>query len=249
MSLQMTGNITSITSDTHSVSVSLGRPTVEAVGTYDPTRAHISLQAGGLLTQDLVVEVKCDGLDRPRCLVQRRIIDNETIDALSLTLVPRFASSPIPSQEYIFLVDRSGSMQGGRISAVRDALQIMIRSLPSMGTTFNIFSFGNGCDSLWPSSMHYDSDSVAAASEHIDQMTANYGGTEVARALKTMFTSRKTVNTTPTAIFVLTDGEAWDLPNVFAVVDKAVEESGRKLRVFVLGAGNQVSTEASQCCN
>jgi len=44
--------------------------------------------------------------------------------------VPRSAPQLLPAQEYLFLVDRSGSMHGSRISQVRDALRIMVKSLP-----------------------------------------------------------------------------------------------------------------------
>ncbi|KAH7094025.1 von Willebrand factor type A domain-containing protein [Auriculariales sp. MPI-PUGE-AT-0066] len=166
---------------------------------------------------------------------------------MSLTLVPRFAAAPIPSQEYIFLVDRSGSMSGGRIRAVRDALQIMVRSLPSKGSTFNIFSFGDRYDSLWKTSVEYNKETVEAAAKHIDRMEANYNGTEIARALSGVFKSRKTASGQPSkepaVLFVLTDGEAWDVQKVFTCVAHAVVSSHNALRVFVLGIGNEVSTE------
>ncbi|KAH7090110.1 von Willebrand factor type A domain-containing protein [Auriculariales sp. MPI-PUGE-AT-0066] len=245
---QMTGNITSITSDTHPVACSLGSLTAESAETFDPTRAHVSLHTTELLRNDIVLELKCTGLDRPRCLMQRlcSTTSDEATDAYSLTLVPRFTASSIASQEYIFLVDRSGSMAGGRIRAVRDALHIMVRSLPSKGSTFNIFSFGDRCDSLWPVSVSYEKDTVAAAATHIDSLSADYGGTEIAIALQTVFDSRKSADgpsKKPVAVFVLTDGEAWDLQRVFANVDRAVKETDKATRIFVLGVGNQVSTE------
>ena len=44
---------------------------------------------------------------------------------------------------FIFLVDRSGSMNNfGRIERARDALTIFIRSLP-VGCRFSILSFGS----------------------------------------------------------------------------------------------------------
>jgi hypothetical protein len=44
--------------------------------------------------------------------------------------------------EMIFIVDRSGSMSGGRIKQVKNTLQIFLRSL-SEGTFFNIIGFGS----------------------------------------------------------------------------------------------------------
>ena len=46
---------------------------------------------------------------------------------------------------YIFLVDRSGSMSGSRMTKARDALLIFIRSLPA-DCRFSICSFGSKKD-------------------------------------------------------------------------------------------------------
>lgn len=40
-------------------------------------------------------------------------------------------------------------MYGERIETVRDALILMLRSLPSNGTVFNLVSFGSQCSALW----------------------------------------------------------------------------------------------------
>ncbi|KZV99951.1 hypothetical protein EXIGLDRAFT_188399 [Exidia glandulosa HHB12029] len=246
VSFQMSGNITAITSDTHPVSVRVGSLSSEGTtAAFDATLAHVSLLSHTFLDADIVLEVKCAGLDAPRCTVQRLSIpdSDDVTDALSLTLVPRFAAVPVPKQEYIFLVDRSGSMDGGRIAAVRNALQIMLRSLPSKNSTFNVFSFGQRCDSLWPEAVAYNKDSVEQASTYVESMSANYDGTEIARALTTVFKSRERTLKEPAAVFLLTDGESWNVKNVFKTVADAVAASDKALRVFVLGVGDQVSTE------
>jgi hypothetical protein len=46
-------------------------------------------------------------------------------------------------------------------------------------------------------------------------------------------------------VFVLTDGEAWDLDNVIATVSQAATQAQKEsslLRTFVLGVGDDVST-------
>ncbi|KZW04436.1 VIT-domain-containing protein [Exidia glandulosa HHB12029] len=242
VSFSMSSNITSVTSQTHPIALSLGTLMPDAGTAFDPTKAHVSLSTSKL-DKDIVVVVKADKLDHPRCVVERASRQDEVSDAIALTLVPRFNVPPIPEQEYIFLIDRSGSMGGGRISAVRTALQIMLRSLPSRGTTFNLFSFGSHCDSLWPTSVEYGSDSVQQAAAYVDTIQADYGGTEIRAALAAAFSSRSAAKrTSPATVLLLTDGEAWDLEGVLKETTDAVKASNNALRVFVLGVGDQVST-------
>ena len=48
-----------------------------------------------------------------------------------LVPAPRSRSPPLPAQEYIFVVDCSYSMTGDRISRVKEALTIILKSLPN----------------------------------------------------------------------------------------------------------------------
>lgn len=153
--------------------------------------------------------------------------------------------------EYIFLVDRSGSMGTGRMNSVKASLQIMLKSLPSRNTTFNIVSFGSRYTSLWSTPRAYTAESVEEASRHVDGFTSNYGGTQLRSAIEYAFNSRaaarktKEGEQTPASVFILTDGEAWDLGGVLDTVTNGVEKAkkeGSLLRAFVLGVGNQVST-------
>jgi hypothetical protein len=76
----------------------------------------------------------------------------------------------------------------------------------------------------------------------VDGMNADYGGTEIRKALQKCFETRKTDR--PTSVFVLTDGQASDLDGVFKAVKGAVANAPTQgyLRVFVLGIGNSAST-------
>ncbi|KAG9040377.1 hypothetical protein FS842_003055 [Serendipita sp. 407] len=255
VSVQMNKPITSISSPSHPIGLTLGCHQRELSGDYEPSKAFVYLGDSAMLDKDIVLVISAQGMDTPRCSVERWLKSEggeETTDAYALTLVPKFELPALPNQEYIFLVDRSGSMGGGRITAVKAALQILLRSLPSRGTSFNIVSFGSHYSSLWPNSQTYSSESMEQASKHVDGFEANYGGTKLRSAIEFAFNSRQDVNAgstnqsekIPTSVFVLTDGKAWDLDGIINIINLNCgnsKKSGSLLRAFTLGVGNQVS--------
>ena len=108
------------------------------------------------LSGDFVLIIRADGLDRPRCIAERHPSNPRSV-AMQLTMVPKFDLPPVSKQEYIFLLDRSGSMSSeGRIEMARRTLHLLLRSLPSRGTTFNVFWFDHHTDKLWGSSREYN---------------------------------------------------------------------------------------------
>ncbi|KAH7889185.1 hypothetical protein F5I97DRAFT_1842335 [Phlebopus sp. FC_14] len=179
---------------------------------------------------------------------------------MQLTLVPSFELPRIPSQEYIFVMDRSGSMDGLPMETAKRTLAMLLRLLPTAQTAFNIISFGNNADGLWPQSRLLDQASlndavcmslapgdsesdVVRQSLHAGGMSANYGGTEIGKALR--FTLQRRMKDRPTAVFVLTDGDVHDNINPMSVVASEVRSAPphAPLRVFVLGIGPHVSSD------
>jgi hypothetical protein len=182
-------------------------------------------------------------LDAPRCVAELHPDPSHDTVAMALTFVPRFKLPDLARQEFIFLVDRSGSMDGARIAAARKALVVLLRSLPHKDSLFQIMSFGSDAASLWPEgSKAYNQETLEQATRHVDGMEADYGGTEMRSALQACFAGRNLER--PTSVFVLTDGEAWDLDAVLGEVRTAVEKAPESapLRVSVLGIGDAVST-------
>ena len=85
------------------------------------------------------------------------------------------------SKEYVFVIDRSGSMYGESIEQAKQALKLLVKSLPITDPPckFNIYSFGSRFEKHWPENKPYDDDNVADAEKHIDGMSADFGGTEL----------------------------------------------------------------------
>ncbi|KAJ7468652.1 von Willebrand factor type A domain-containing protein [Mycena latifolia] len=203
--------------------------------------ARVSLSSDSALDKDFVLAIKSAGLDAPRCVAELHPM-HDTV-ALGLTLVPRFKLPDLSRQEFVFLVDRSGSMGGKRIEAARKALVVMLRALPHQDSLFQITSFGNRCDALWPKgSKPYNQETLDQATRHVDAMQANYGGTEIRGALQQCFRARKADR--PLSVLILTDGDAWDLDGVLTEVKSAVAAAPKTayIRVSALGIGNSAST-------
>jgi von Willebrand factor type A domain len=155
--IQMSGVIQQISSPTHLIKEA---PFVTHAGHASRHRKMTKFRSQTFLTGDFVLLVRADGLDAPRCFAER---DHSGTIALQLTLIPKIRLPPLPSQEYLFVVDRSGSMAGAPITIAKSALSMMLRMLPSSQTLFNIFSFGSVVDSLWPTSQEYSQYSLDSA--------------------------------------------------------------------------------------
>ncbi|KAF8990699.1 VIT-domain-containing protein [Hymenopellis radicata] len=242
ISIEATSPISQVGCPSHTISTELG-PDPALPNAKDlpfSNYARVNLTSESALDRDFVLTIKSAGLDAPRCIAELHP-KHDTI-GMALSFVPRFSLPDVKSQEFIFLVDRSGSMHGRRIAAASKALAIMLRSLPHMNTYFQIGSFGTSATLLWQRSRPYNQETLDDATRHVDGMEADYGGTEVRRALEMCFKHRRTDR--PTSVFILTDGDAWDLNGVFQEVKDAVHAAPSKayLRVYCLGIGNAAST-------
>uniref|UniRef100_A0A8D0DN48 von Willebrand factor A domain containing 5B1 n=1 Tax=Salvator merianae TaxID=96440 RepID=A0A8D0DN48_SALMN len=118
--------------------------------------------------------------------------------------------------EFIFLVDRSGSMSGVNISRVKEALLVILKSL--MPTClFNIIGFGSTFKALFPSSQTYCEETLATACESIQKIRADMGVTNVLSPLKWII--RQPIHQGhPRLLFLLTDGAVSNTGKVIELV-------------------------------
>ncbi|XP_034876116.1 von Willebrand factor A domain-containing protein 5B1 [Mirounga leonina] len=106
--------------------------------------------------------------------------------------------------EFIFLIDRSGSMSGTNIHRVKDAMLVALKSLMP-ACLFNVIGFGSTFKTLFPSSQTYSEESVAMACDNIQTMRADMGGTNILSPLKWII--RQPVRRGhPRLLFLITDG-------------------------------------------
>lgn len=150
--VEMVAPINKIHCPSHSVETTLGLNPSISPNLLSSHYATVSFATPQPLEKDFVLIIKSAGLDSPRCVAE---VGMDSV-GMSITVVPRFKLPDVSKQEFVFLVDRSGSMAEDRIETARKAMVVLLRSLPGKDTTFNIFSFGSTYDSLWPSSNPYN---------------------------------------------------------------------------------------------
>jgi len=161
--------------------------------------------------------------------------------------------SDIP-KSYSIIIDRSGSMGGTKIDNAKDALKLFVSSLPK-DSYFNIISFGNSYMGLYQSPVKYSDKNIKIALNHINNMSANMGGTELYKCLedcirqKVEFYQEKSwlndsissdssdSSDNENIIIILTDGQV----SGHKLKEIINNNSDKKFRIFTLGIGNDAN--------
>ena len=134
-------------------------PTHPIALAFEDGRATVKLSSReAALDRDFVLKIDLAETFAPRALVETGP-DGHAYALVSFR--PELDTKPAPA-EVVFLVDRSGSMDGESIAEARDALQLALRSLRA-GCFFNIVGFGSTHEALFPESRAYDDASLAEA--------------------------------------------------------------------------------------
>ncbi|XP_035799985.1 von Willebrand factor A domain-containing protein 5B1 [Amphiprion ocellaris] len=133
--------------------------------------------------------------------------------------------------EFIFLIDRSGSMSGVNINRVKDAMVVILKSLVP-GCLFNIIGFGSTFKSLYTTSQNYEEDALALACEYVRKIRADMGGTNILAPLSWIL-RQPVFSGHPRLLFLLTDGA---ISNTGKVIE-LVRSHARYVRCFTFGIG------------
>ena len=136
--------------------------------------------------------------------------------------------------EFIFVIDRSGSMMGSRTENLRRALIKFLKAIPKT-SYFNIISFGSTYQLYRPQSIPNSPQALEEAIEWVKIIQADMGGTEILGALQSLSQSEHT--DFPRIVMILTDGDVFN-PN--EVIDY-IAENAKKARFCSVGIGHGAS--------
>jgi hypothetical protein len=128
---------------------------------------------------------------------------------------------------------------GGRIKDLVSALRIFLKSLPP-GVMFNICSFGSDYSFLWNHSVVYTEESLNQATRHVEEFSADMGGTEIYEPMKQAFSQR--YPDMELEVIMLTDGQIYGQDTLFDLIKNEVRSSKGAVRVFTLGVGSGASS-------
>ncbi|CAF1020949.1 unnamed protein product [Adineta steineri] len=149
----------------------------------------------------------------------------------------RVMSNTDITNEFIFVVDCSGSMNDeNKIELARQAMLLFLKSLP-MNCYFNIIRFGSNHQGLFSETTAVYNEANAQKAEQLTKtMKADLGGTELLTPLQWL-DKNPPIQGRARQIFLLTDGE---VSNVDEVVDLC-RTMATSTRIFSFGLGSSPS--------
>jgi len=156
---------------------------------------------------------------------------------------PRPERNTVMPKDIVFVIDRSGSMNGEKIAQARGALTWILKNL-NKEDRFNVVSFSNGVETMFNTALvPADADRTAKAVEMVAEIDA-HGGTNIAAALPAAFGLLKADDERPAYVLFLTDGKptvgkTTDVPEIVKLAKKA---NAAKARLLNLGVGYDVNT-------
>ncbi|XP_076101131.1 von Willebrand factor A domain-containing protein 5A-like [Mytilus galloprovincialis] len=190
----------------------------------DNLSALIGLAEEFKFDHDLSFDIIYDNINEPEIILEVGIKEKDGLlkeDLLMLSFYPDLKQGDKTGdskREFIFVIDRSGSMRNDRIKKAKETLLLMFKSLP-VGCLFNVVSFGSDFSTLFEQSEEYSEKTLDQALSLQAQMEANMGGTDILRPLKQIY-SKNCKKGYPRQIFLLTDGGVRNTDEVIKLAKK-----------------------------
>lgn len=154
----------------------------------------------------------------------------------AVTLLPpkEPRATQIQAKEVIFVMDQSGSQRGFPIDKSKELTRKLIKTL-SPGDTFNVVSFSNSAQSLWPNAQPVTEANQQAADRYVAGLQAN-GGTQFAPAVEMAYGFQNDPERLRLVVF---NTDAY-VGNDFEVLE-LIQRHASKGRMFTFGIGNSVN--------
>jgi Ca-activated chloride channel family protein len=144
-------------------------------------------------------------------------------------------------KDIAFVIDTSGSMQGGKIEQVKRSLKFCISAL-SERDRFNIYTFSTEVHPFREGLVPAGSDVKQAAIEFTDKIQA-LGGTNINQALLETLAADPRDDQRPYLIVFMTDGEPTvDVTDPNRILQNVADKNTARVRFHVLGVGTEVNT-------
>ncbi|CAG9327726.1 unnamed protein product [Blepharisma stoltei] len=187
---------------------------------------------------DLCIYYQYRASDDPFIVFQQDPRNQKYAFHLSFTPQKNDTDSPVwePKGEFIILLDRSGSMEGGSIKLAREAVYLFIKSLPE-DSYFNVVSFGSSFNKLFQQSVRYEQDKIEFACNTVKTFDADMGGTEILEPIKSIL-SEPNRSEYLRYVFILTDGEVGNAAEIINYIKNQKTPS----QISTIGIGAGVST-------
>lgn len=145
---------------------------------------------------------------------------------------PGAASEAVPLN-FCLVLDRSGSMQGNKLAAMKDATKRLIDTLTPQDVVA-IVLFDDTVQVLTPATVAADKDALKAQVDSIEEAggTAMSGGMQAAQAELLKHASADRVG----ALLLLTDGQTWGDEDRCRALAKELGQAGVRITALGLGA-------------
>jgi len=88
------------------------------------------------------------------------------------------------SGNFIFVIDRSGSMYGNIIKMAKESLVYFLKSFPNTHSKFNIISFGSEYETIFKNFVDLTEENINKAINISNNYEADLGGTELLEPLQ-----------------------------------------------------------------
>ena len=144
-------------------------------------------------------------------------------------------------KDIAFVIDTSGSMQGGKIEQAKRSLKFCISAL-SERDRFNIYAFSTEVHPFRDGLVPATSDVKQAAVEFAGKIQA-LGGTNINQALLETLAADPRDDRRPYLVVFMTDGEPTvDVTDPNRILQNVKDKNAARVRFHVLGVGTKVNT-------